>query len=95
MQLTADEAFAGFFPSRHVSPDLVARWANELAAPWPYRWWVAEDYSKIIGLTGIGASRDPLDATLGELDTIAVHPDHRRRGVGRALMNVAVKTPAC
>ena len=43
----------------------------------------------IAGFVGIGPSRDPVDARLGELDTIAVDPSHWRIGIGKALMSVA------
>ncbi|MEV5763148.1 GNAT family N-acetyltransferase [Micromonospora sp. NPDC052213] len=34
------------------------------------------------------------DAGLGHVDLVAVHPDHRRRGVGRALLSSAERTLA-
>lgn len=39
---------------------------------------------------GIGPSRDPVDPRLGELDTIAICPLHWRKGIGNALMSVAL-----
>ena len=44
----------------------------------------------IAGFVGIGPSRDPVDARLGELDTIAVYPSHWRTGIGKELMSVAL-----
>ena len=74
---------------RTVTPDLVERWSNDLARPVPHRWWVAERMGSIVGVAGIGPSRDPVDPQLGELDTIAVDPPHWRTGVGRALISLA------
>lgn len=84
-------AFVGFLPTpRVVTAELVDRWADELTSPHPYRWWVAEADGAVVGFAGIGVSRDPIDPELGELDTIAVAPSSWRRGVGTALMSVAV-----
>ena len=74
---------------RTVTPDLVERWSHDLALPDPHRWWVAERMGSIVGVVGIGPSRDPVDPQLGELDTIAVDPPHWRTGVGRALISLA------
>ena len=76
---------------RTVTPDLVARWSRDLARPVPHRWWVAERAGSIVGVVGIGPSRDPVDHQLGEVDTIAVDPPHWRTGIGRALNSIAVK----
>ena len=74
---------------RTVTPDLVERWSHDLALPDPHRWWVAERMGSIVGVVGIGPSRDPVDPQLGELDTIAVDPPHWRTGIGRALISLA------
>ena len=42
-------------------------------------------------VVGIGPSRDPVDAQLGELDTIAVDQPYWRTGIGRALMSLALQ----
>ncbi len=76
---------------RTVTPALIERWCHDLAQPVPHRWWVAEHMGSIAGFVGIGPSRDPVDARLGELDTIAVDPSHWRTGVGKALMSVALR----
>ena len=76
---------------RTVTPDLLRRWKNDLAQPVPHRWWVAELEGSVIGLAGIGPSRDPVDAELGELDTIAVDPPYWRRGIGKALISLALQ----
>jgi N-acetylglutamate synthase-like GNAT family acetyltransferase len=68
----------------------VERWRFDLAAP-THRWWVAERQGVVVGVVGIGPSRDPVDAGLGELDTIAVGPSAWRTGVGCALMQVALR----
>ena len=78
-------------PNRTVTPDLLQRWRNDLAQPVPHRWWVAEHQSSIVGFAGIGPSRDPVDPQLGELDSIAVDPPHWRKGVGKALISLALQ----
>lgn len=82
--------FVGLMPPRSVTAELVERWRQDLARLVPQRWWVAEKGS-VVGFVGIGPSRDPVDPTLGELDTIAVDPGCWRGGVGRALMAVALQ----
>jgi N-acetylglutamate synthase-like GNAT family acetyltransferase len=82
--------FGDLMPVRPLHDDHVARWADELADPGATRWWVAERAGRIVGLVGVGPSRDPVDATLGELDTIAVDPAASRSGVGRVLMTTAI-----
>ena len=76
---------------RTVTPDLVERWSRDLARPVPHRWWVAERMGSIVGVVGIGPSRDPVDPHLGELDTIAVDQPHWRTGIGRALMSLTLQ----
>jgi ribosomal protein S18 acetylase RimI-like enzyme len=82
--------FAGLLPARQVTAKLVARWESDLAVPIPHRWWAAEVDATIVGFVGIGPSRDPIDPALGELDTIAITPTYWRRGIGRALLAVAL-----
>ena len=74
---------------RTITPNLVARWRRDLSRPVPHRWWVAERSGSIVGCAGIGPSRDPGDASIGELDSIFVDEPHWRTGVGRALIAVA------
>ena len=76
---------------RQLDSERIARWQQALASPLPARWWTASQDESIVGFAGIGPSRDPVDSTLGELDTIAVDPSHWRRGVGRALMAHALR----
>jgi GNAT superfamily N-acetyltransferase len=78
-------------PTREVNPELVERWRQGLARSAPHRWWVAESVGTVVGFAGISPSRDPVDPMIGELDTIAVDPDHWRVGIGRSLMEVAIK----
>jgi N-acetylglutamate synthase-like GNAT family acetyltransferase len=78
-------------PNRSVTPELVVRWGQDLVQPLPQRWWVAEKQGTIVGLVGIGPSRDPVDARLGELDTIAVDPRCWRSGIGRELLSLALR----
>jgi GNAT superfamily N-acetyltransferase len=88
---SSNKGFGSLFPTRHYTPERVAQWETTLAAGSPYRWRVAEIDTTIAGFIGIGPSRDPIDPTIGEVDTIAVAPQHWRTGIGRALMAVAVK----
>ena len=76
---------------RTVTPVLIERWRHDLAQPVPHLWWVAERTGSIVGFVGIGPSRDPVYARLGELYTIAVDPSYWRTGIGEALMSVALR----
>lgn len=82
--------FGELMPKRRVTEELVARWRQDLVTLVPHRWWVAELEGLVVGFVGIGPSRDPIDAELGELDTIAIDPSCWRRGIGRTLMSVAL-----
>ena len=44
-----------------------------------------------VGVAGIGPSRDLVDPQIGELDTIAVDPPDWRKGIGKALISLALK----
>jgi GNAT superfamily N-acetyltransferase len=74
--------------AREVTDERIAHWEADLQRPL-HHWWVAELATHPAGVAGIGPSRGPIGAILGELDTIAVLPCYWRRGVGRALMAVA------
>ena len=76
---------------RIVTSELVERWRGDLAKSAPHRWWVAEHTGKVVGFVGIGPSRDPVDATLGELGTIAIDPSYWRLGIGKALASLAFR----
>ena len=84
-----NEGFGDLLCMRSLDDDRVARWARDLTTG-PQRWWVAERQGSVVGFVGIGPSRDPVDPGLGELDTIAVRPTEWSRGIGRALMAVAL-----
>ncbi|GAA2755207.1 GNAT family N-acetyltransferase [Actinopolymorpha rutila] len=85
----------------------IRRWEHDLTAG-PTRWWVAETpedavevavadatgAGRIVGMVGVGPSRDPVDPDLGELDTIAVDPTFWRGGVGTVLMHTALRSLA-
>ena len=88
---SANVGFGDLDKKRVLDSERVERWRSDLAAPLPYRWWVATRDGAIVGFAGIGPSRDPIDPDLGELDTIAVEPSHWRTGVGRALMSQALR----
>jgi 8-oxo-dGTP pyrophosphatase MutT (NUDIX family)/GNAT superfamily N-acetyltransferase len=83
--------FGALMPRIEVDPARVLSWRRALAEPPPARWWVAERDHVIVGFIGIRPSRDPIDSTLGEVDTIAVDPPAWRTGVGRALMSAALR----
>src|SRR5262249_32114745 len=74
---------------RTLDDDLIDRWGRDLTHG-PQRWWIAERARDAVGFVGVGPSRDPVRAGLGELDTIAVAPSAWRTGVGRALMLIAL-----
>ena len=84
-----NDGFGDIMGKRAMDQQLVTRWSQDIVRG-PQRWWVAVDGHDVVGFAGIGPSRDPVQAGLGELDTIAVAPSAWRRGVGRALMSVAV-----
>ncbi|WP_371407235.1 GNAT family N-acetyltransferase [Kribbella sp. NBC_00662] len=86
-----NEGFGDLMPTIEVSEARIARWSDTLAEG---NWWVAEADNTIVGLVGIGLSRDPIDPQLGELDTIAVDPAYWRQGVGKALMQKALQALA-
>jgi ribosomal protein S18 acetylase RimI-like enzyme len=83
--------FTGLMPARQLTAELIVRWERDVTVPFPHRWWVAEVDAALAGFVGIGPSRDPIDASLGELDTIAVAPSYWRRGIGRALLAMAMR----
>jgi GNAT superfamily N-acetyltransferase len=83
--------FGDLMGTLELDAERKSRWREALASPPPHRWWIAGRDDAIVGFSGIGASRDPVDASLGELDTIAVDPPFWRTGVGRALMDRALR----
>lgn len=84
-----NEGFGHLLGVRELTPELVTRWKHDLADE-TVDWTVAEVGGVIVGIVGVGPSRDPVDPTLGELDTIAVDLAHWRSGVGRRLMDHAL-----
>lgn len=82
-----NSGFQEFFPERQLTAELVERWRRDLAEPIPHRWWLAEVGGRPVGFAGIRPSPDP---AISELDTIAVDPAWWRRGIGRALLAVAL-----
>ncbi len=84
---------AGFgtrMPAIDADPARIERWRRDLSDATPTQWWLAEQGRRVVGFVGIGPSRDPQVATLGELDTIAVRPDCWHAGIGKQLMAVAL-----
>lgn len=77
--------FGHLLGSIELTPERLARWERDLAGT-TTDWAVADVDGRVVGVVGVGPSRDPVDPLLGELDTIAVDPAHWRVGVGRCLM---------
>lgn len=93
VRIYVDSWNAGFgkrMPAIVADDDRLARWRHDLGPETATRWWSVEEAGRPLGFVGVGPSRDPLDPALGELDTIAVAPDHWRRGVGSVLMETAL-----
>ena len=86
-----NKGFGSLMRHREFTTRNVDRWTRDLVAPVPYHWWVALIDDAVVGFAGIGTSRDPVDPNLGELDTIAVDPNHWRVGVGSALMSTVLE----
>ncbi len=84
-----NEGFGDLMGFRRSSPSDAERWRSELTSG-RAQWWVAETDGRVAGFAGICPSRDPVQAGLGELDTIAVDPPDWRTGVGTALMTAAL-----
>jgi len=80
-----NEGFGHLLGIRELTSERVDRWGQDLAGG-AVDWTVAEVRGVVVGVVGVGPSRDPVDPMLGELDTIAVDPAHWRVGVGRCLM---------
>ncbi|MEJ2130487.1 MAG: GNAT family N-acetyltransferase, partial [Gammaproteobacteria bacterium] len=93
-KIYVDSWNAGFgsrMPHIEAEHERVERWRRDLGEATPTRWWVAEQLGTVVGFVGIGPCRDPVDPGLGELDTIAVAPSEWHKGVGKALMSVALE----
>jgi GNAT superfamily N-acetyltransferase len=81
--------FDDLMPSRVMDSAQIERWQQDLTNR-AMHWWLAMSGNSAVGFVGTGPSRDPIDAHLGELDTIAVAPTAWRHGVGRRLMTAAL-----
>jgi len=88
---SSNVGFEGRQPWKEVDAARIERWRYDLSDATPTRWWVAEIEGRIVGLVGIGPCRDPVEAGLGELDTIAVSPSNWHKGVGKKLMIRAIE----
>jgi GNAT superfamily N-acetyltransferase len=86
--VSSNAAFGDFRPPKELTKEGIARWEADLARPGCH-WWLADVADRPVGLAGVGPSRDPVQAGVGELDTIAVVPDRWRQGIGKALMALA------
>lgn len=85
-----NRGFGHLMGIRRMTPDVVERWAHELGDG-AAEWIVAETDDEIMGFVGVRPSRDPIDLHVGEVDTIAVDPAKWRTGVGRLLMEEALR----
>ena len=97
-KIYVDSWNAGFgsrMPFIEADQSRMERWRRDLGETTPTRWWVAERTGSVVGFVGIGPCRDPIDARLGELDTIAVAPSAWHEGAGKALMSVALEGLRC
>ena len=77
--------------NRTITPEPIESWNHDLAQPVPHRWWVVEQMGSFVGVVGIGPRRDLVDPQIGELDTIAVDPPDWRKGIGKALISLALQ----
>lgn len=84
-----NEGFGHLLGVREITAALIERWRADLTAD-TVHWTMAVVKGIVVGLVGVGPSRDPIDPSLGELNTIAVDPSHWRNGVGRRLMEHAL-----
>jgi lincosamide nucleotidyltransferase A/C/D/E len=94
VRIYVDSWNAGFgprMPAIEADAARISRWHKALAESSATRWWLAKRGDEIVGFVGIGPCRDPIDPSLGELDTIAVDPRAWRTEVGKALMSVALE----
>jgi Sortase and related acyltransferases len=58
---------------------------------WGIRWWVAWRRGRIVGGAEVELSQTPENRHLAWCD-VYVHPDHRRQGIGRALLATVADT---
>jgi L-amino acid N-acyltransferase YncA len=68
-----NRGFGELIGYRTNSTDRRDRWRHEINDP-ALIWTVAEMDGDVVGFSGVGPSRDPVDPALGELQTIAVDP---------------------
>jgi L-amino acid N-acyltransferase YncA len=86
-----NQGFGDRMPAIEVDAERVERWKIDIGPTTATQWWVAENEGVIVGFVGIGPCRDPAEPGLGELDTIAVSPQHWDMGLGKSLMSVALQ----
>jgi GNAT superfamily N-acetyltransferase len=88
---SSNAGFIGRLAHKVADTDRIESWRLDLSDATPTRWWLALQNDTAVGFVGIGPCRDPVEPGLGELDTIAVRPEAWHRGVGKALMVVALQ----
>ena len=83
-----EAAYHHYIPRIRKPPGpMLADYAEVIAR---HQVWVAEAERQIIGVLVLIPEEDAL-----LLDNIAVHPDHQRRGIGRALLELADAEALC
>ena len=80
---------------RSTAFDELMRWYRSRLVDPSTQAWIAENDSNPVGYALAMLQRRPATPfapvrTWYEVDQIAVHPDHRRQGIGRSLMEVAL-----
>jgi len=90
-------AYPGLIPQDYLDAlrpeDRVGWWRDALATtPWPVVL-VAEEDGAVIGFASVSPTRDADDdsSTVGELQTIYLHPDAFGRGKGASLLHAALE----
>ena len=88
-------AYRGLMPDDFLAAlsvdERTTMWANSLSRPSPSQLALAEIDGALAGFCIYGPTRDELPAEVAEIYAVNVHPDHWRRGAGRALCEHAYR----
>jgi len=86
---------------KSLSPEVIAQlnpgymehlWTKFVTRGDAYRQWLAEVDGQIVGFVGVGPGRDRDMADATELYFMYVAPEHRKRGIGTALLDATSPT---